>query len=220
MSNRGSAKDLAAPFSLIGYQYSVYTWIVRAVLHLKSIQYRFEDFDPFTEDARENPHPFGRVPMLQHGDVTLFETAPICAYVDAVLDKPTLTPENALERARAMQVVSIVDNYGYWPMIRQVAAQRVFQPLVGQIPDEKVIAQGLEAATPVLTALEEIAKEQVVLNGAELTLADCHLGPMMSYFQRASEGAKALQNYPTLTQWWTRVSQLSFLRDTDPLSNS
>lgn len=217
MSNGGAARTATAPLTLIGYRYSVYTWIVRAALHLKAAAFEFRDFDPFTQDLDAHPHPFGRVPVLQHGAVTVYETGPICAYVDATLDGPNLTPIGALPRARVQQVAAIIDNYGYWPMIRQVFAHRVFRPLMDEDPDEVIIAQGQTASVPVLAALEEIAEEGLILTGASLTLADCHLVPMISYFSRAPEGAQALSRHPALSRWWAEVSRQEFLRETDPL---
>ncbi|GAB5437540.1 glutathione S-transferase family protein [Falsiruegeria mediterranea] len=218
MSSGGSANVHEAPLTLIGYRYSVYTWIVRGVLHHTGTPYQFEDFDPFSQDLDAHPHPFGRVPVLRHGEVTLYETAAICSYVDAIQNASPLMPTGALARARVLQVTSIIDTYGYWPMIRQVFAQRVVRPFEDQEPDENEIAEGLQSSARVLAALEEIAKERVVLSGDELTLADCHLGPMMSYFCRAPEGASALQDYPALSRWWSQILNRQFLRDTDPLS--
>ncbi|WP_164658201.1 glutathione S-transferase family protein [Tropicibacter sp. Alg240-R139] len=215
----GSADTHAAPFTLIGYRYSVYTWIVRGALHLTSTPYKFDDFDPFTQNVDTHPHPFGRVPVLRHGAVTLYETAAICSYLDAIRNGSSLMPGDALARARVMQVISIIDTYGYWPMIRQVFAQRVFHPFVGEESIESTVAEGLQAATPVLAALEEIATERVILASSKLTLADCHLAPMVDYFSRAREGSRALSTYPALSYWWERVSALDFLRDTDPLPN-
>ncbi|SLN29378.1 hypothetical protein TRL7639_01189 [Falsiruegeria litorea R37] len=218
MTDRGVVRSKSAPLTLIGYRYSVYTWIVRAALHLKATPFHFQDFDPFTQDPGPHPHPFGRVPVLQHGAVSLFETVPICGYVDAGLNGPSLTPSGALARARAQQVAAIIDNYGYWPMIRQVFAHRVFRPLVGEEPDEATIAEGLTVSAPVLAALEKIAEEGLILTGATLTLADCHLAPMVSYFGRAPEGKQALSRHPALARWWAEVSAQEFLRATDPMA--
>lgn len=219
MSLEGSANTPRAPFTLIGYRYSVYTWIVRGVLHYTDTPYQFEDFDPFTQDPKAHPHPFGRVPVLRHGAVTLYETTAICSYLDTVRSGASLMPAQALDRARVLQVISIIDSYGYVPMIRQVFAQRVFRPFMGETPDEDRIAEGLLAAAPVLAALEKIANERVVLTGSNLTLADCYLTPMIDYFSRACDGARALRAHPALSIWWEQMCTQDFLRDTDPMPN-
>jgi len=68
----------------------------------------------------------------------------------------------------------------------------------------------------VLAALNDVADERRMLDGSTITLADCHLAPMMDYFVRAVEGRDALASYPALDRWWQQVSDSSFLRATDP----
>lgn len=114
------------------------------------------------------------------------------------------------------QAIAIMDNYGYWPMVRQVFSHRVFRPLHGQAASESEIADGLKAAVQVLNALERIASEKQVLDGVHLTLADCHLAPMFDYFLRTDEGRDAMSRCPALSAWWQSVSPSRSFRDTDP----
>lgn len=204
---------------LRGYTYSVYTRIARLALQEKGVLYEFEEVDPFQGNFPKGylkRHPFGRVPVLSHGTFDVFETAAILRYVDAAFDGQPLLPDGAQEAARVSQVMSIVDNYGYQPMIRQVFAHRVFRQAVGEVVDEAEIAAGLTEAGPVLSALNSLAMEGRVLNGRNRTLADCHLAPMIAYFVQAPEGRDALGEYPALAHWWASVSQWESLLDTDP----
>lgn len=74
----------------------------------------------------------------------------------------------------------------------------------------------MKTAVQVLDALEKIASEKQVLDGAHFTLADCHIAPMFDYFLRANEGRDALSRYPALSAWWHRVSLLRSFYETDP----
>ncbi|MFD0858153.1 glutathione S-transferase family protein [Roseovarius aquimarinus] len=203
---------------LHGYRYSVYTRAVRIALECKGLDYETVEVDPFDapDPAYLALHPFGRVPVLVHGAFRIFETRAIGSYIDRAFDGPPLHPAAAEAHARMEQVMSIVDSYGYWPMVRQVFAQRVFQPLEGGAPDEAQIAEGLAAARPVLSALDAIAGEGHVLGGRDITLADCHLAPMIDYFLRAVEGRAALKGHPNLCRWWDKLSALPQIRATDP----
>jgi glutathione S-transferase len=204
---------------LRGYRYSVYTRIARMVLEEKGIAYAREEIDPFSPDLSADylrRHPFGRVPVLSHGGFDVYETAAIARYVDAGFDGPELLPQDAERLARVAQVVSVVDSYGYWPMIRQVFAQRVFRTALGEQADEAVIAAGLTASGTVLAALDRFAAEGLVLTGREITLADCHLAPMIAYFVQAPEAEAALHRYGALSGWWRTVSSRASLRATDP----
>lgn len=204
---------------LRGYRYSVYNRIARVALHEKGVVYKTDEIDPFAANVSEGylkRHPFGRVPVLSNGKFDVFETSAITRYINAAFEGPELLPTEAKTLARVTQVVSIIDSYGYRPMVRQVFAQRVFRPAVGEIADEAEIKAGIDASHTVLSSLNTIAKEGRVLDGQNFTLADCHLAPMIGYFVQAPEGAGAMKAYSELTDWWTRVSLRKSLHATEP----
>ncbi len=204
---------------LRGYRYSVYNRIARVVLHEKGVAHVTDEIDPFAANVREDYlklHPFGRVPVLSHGEFNVFETSAISLYVNAAFGGPELMPTDAKTLARVTQVVSIVDSYGYRPMIRKVFAHRVFRAAVGEFADEAEIAAGIDESHTVLGALNNIAKEGRILDGQSFTVADCHLAPMIAYFVQAREGARALKAYSKLAEWWATVSQRESLQATEP----
>jgi glutathione S-transferase len=204
--------------TLHGYRFSVYNRVARMVLHEKSVAYARVEVDPFAEPdpAYLDLHPFGRVPALTHDGFSVFETSAISRYIDDAFDGPSLQPEGLKALTRMNQTIAVIDNYGYWPMVRQVFSQRVFSPLLGENSDESAIAAGLEASQTVLAVLDGFAQEGHVLNGATTTLADCHLAPMMDYFVRANEGREALERYPALSKWWKHAAAADMVRTTDP----
>ena len=51
-------------------------------------------------EAHLRRHPFGRVPAIQHGNFTLYETQAILRYLDDVFPEPALQPADAQPRAR------------------------------------------------------------------------------------------------------------------------
>ena len=181
--------------------------------------FEVEEIDPFADDVPEHylkRHPFGRVPVLSHNGFEVYETTAICRYVDAAFDGPHLIPSAARKSARLAQVVSIVESYGYVPMVRQVFANRVFRPAEGIDADEGEIRKGMIASMPVLHALNEIASEAAVLDKVSFTLADCHLAPMVAYFVQATEGRAALAQFPALSSWWNWASRRASVIKTNP----
>lgn len=190
---------------LTGLGVSIYTWSVRFCLAEKGVGFDFEEVDPFAGSADARLSPFGRVPVLRHGTFELYETAAILRYVDRAFDGPRLEPREPRAAARMAQVMAIADAHAYWPLVRQVYAQRVFAPREGGVPDEGVIAEGLAAARRVLGALEVIAAEGLWPRAAP-NLADMHLAPMLAAFAEAPEGAEMLGACPALTDWLARVS--------------
>lgn len=204
---------------LHGYQYSVYSWIARLALHEKGVGYDWVEVNPFAEDLPASylaTHPFKRAPTLNHAGFALYETGAITRYVDEAFDGPRLQPAGPRERARCSQIMSIVDSYAYWPLVRQVFSHGVFRPLMRLEANESEFRRGLAAAPRVLAALETIAGDEQYLCGNQLSLADIHLAPMIGYFVLADEGRALLQTYPRLSEWWSELSNRSTFVTTTP----
>jgi glutathione S-transferase len=205
---------------LYGMRYSVYLRIVRVVLTEKGLSYRHVEVNPFLPNMPQEYlklHPFRRVPTLMHDDFVLYETAAITRYIDEQFTGPNLQPTEPRHRARMAQVISIVDCYGYGPMVRQVHSNRVFGPRIGQPVDEAQVTAGIKGSQLTLNALEAIAStDGPIAGGAVWSLADFHLAPMMAYFTAAPEGVEALARHPKLSAWWDTVCQRPALRETDP----
>jgi glutathione S-transferase len=211
---------MADPVQLQGWRYSVYTRIARLALLSKQVEHETIEVDPFAElpEAYLRLHAFGRVPVLTHGAFRLFETGAITRYVDRAFPGRPLQPEGAAALARMDQVISVVDSYAYWPLIRQVSSHGFFRPRFGEKSSREEIDAGLEASGKVLSFLDGVALEGIVLDGRELTLADCHLAPMIDYFVRAGEGEAALSSHFALKEWWDRMSVLDVMTATDPFA--
>lgn len=205
---------------LHGYQYSVYLRIVRMVLVEKGVPYSRVEVNPFASDMPKeylDLHPFRRVPTLIHDDYVLYETQAITRYIDEAFAGPSLQPVHARQRARMTQIISIIDAYGYLPMVRQVFSQRVFGPRIGRVADEAQLRAGIEGSSRVLSALESIvALDGPVAGGGDWSLADFHLAPMMAYLAAAPEGESAIAERAKLAAWWDVIRERASLRDTDP----
>ena len=204
---------------LYGYQYSVYSWIARLALEEKGASYRWIEINPFAADVPESYlalHPFKRVPTLVHDSFQVYETGAITRYVDEAFPGPGLQPRAVRDRARCSQFLSIIDSYVYWPLVRQVFSHRVFRPRLGRPSDAAEIQKGLDAAPVVLAALERLVADTEYLCGAEISLADIHLAPMIGYFAMAEEGDALLKTQRKLSNWWSTMSARTAYRATMP----
>jgi glutathione S-transferase len=89
---------------------SPYARAVMAALEEKGANWRLAALKPGT--SRQQPHvshhPFGRMPVLDHGAFSLYETQAILRYLDRILPSPALTPVDAKAAARMDQVMNIV----------------------------------------------------------------------------------------------------------------
>lgn len=198
------------PPTLHGLPRSVYTRIARLALEEKSVPYELEEMEIFgpagVPAAHLQRHPFGRIPVLTHGDLTLYETAAICRYVDEAFTGPPLQPASPAGRARMAQVIGVLDSYAYRPMVWGVFVQRVRIPLNGGAADEALVASSLAQARTALGALARIMGRSPWLAGEALSLADLHAYPMLRYFSLAPEGAAAIAENPTLADWIGRLA--------------
>lgn len=203
--------------SLYGYHYSVYVRAVRLALAEKELRCEQIEVDPFSPlpEGYLDLHPFGRVPVLRHGRLMLYETQAILRYLDERFPGPPLQPDGAAARARMMQVMGIADAYAYRPLVRQVYSHAVFRPAAGEASDPREVAMGMVAAARVLGALEVLAEEGLVLSGV-VTLADLHLAPMIAAFAQAAEGAAAVARHPALAAWWQGMRGRESMAETDP----
>ena len=193
------------PIVVFGLERSVYTRIVRMVLEEKGVRHELRPVEIF--GAQGVPaehlarHPFGRIPVLQHGSFSLHETAAIARYVDEAFEGPRLQPASAMERARMNQVIGLLDAYAYRPMVWGVFVQRVLLPREGRLPDEATIADALAATRTCLDALERVAASGAWLVGSKLTLADLHAFPILRALGLAPEGLVAIRRRPALSAW-------------------
>jgi glutathione S-transferase len=123
-----------------GFQRSTYVNIVRLVLTHKDVPYFFHDLEPVMGKPEHLAlHPFNRVPILKHGDFTVYETSAIASYVDEAFEGPRLTPQDVRKRARMNQWMSAVNSYYYPYMIYHVTHERLVYPELGIASDEKVV---------------------------------------------------------------------------------
>ena len=97
-----------------GFPRSTFVNIVRLVLTHKEVPYTFHDLEPeMGKPSHLALHPFNRVPILRHGDFTVYETSAIVSYLDESFPKPALQPKSVRDRARMNQWISAVNSYYY-----------------------------------------------------------------------------------------------------------
>jgi len=207
-----------AEITLLGLRISVYTRIARLALEEKGIDYELEEVDIFADAGAPADYlalnPFGTIPTLVHDDFVLYETSAINRYIDEISPGASLQPLVPTERARMNQIIGMLDSYCYRPMVWDVYVQRVVVPAAGGAADEACIAAALPGLRGLLEQLEHWGGERGYLVGEELTLADLHLYPMLSYFIETPEGVRMLGSLPYLQQWLRSMNLRDSVRAT------
>ena len=197
-----------------GFPRSTYVNIVRLVLTHKDVPYEFHDLEQVMGKTEHLAlHPFNRVPILRHGDFTIYETSAIASYIDEAFGGPRLTPQDVRTRARMNQWLSAVNSYYYPYMIYHVTHERLVFPELGIASDEKVVAHALPKVEVALAVMErELSHGRDYLLGSEITLADFFVLPSTFAFSLTAEGKAMYPKYPAFCRWRERMENLPTTR--------
>jgi glutathione S-transferase len=166
---------------------------------------------PYSENAMEpgdskseaylKKHPFGRVPLFEHGDFTLYETQAILRYIDAEFPEPPLQPRDHRSAARMNQIIGINDWYFFPKVAAVIVFQRVVGPtLLGIATDEAAIEAAMPMARICITELDRLLGTHRFLAGDAISLADLMLAPQLDFLADTPEG-KSLLAETGLRRW-------------------
>jgi glutathione S-transferase len=205
-----NGSTLAGEVTLYGFHRSTYVNVARLVLHAKGVAFAFHDTEREMYTAEHlQRHPFGRVPVLQHGDFRLYETSAIVRYVDDAFDGPRLTPTDLRQRARMNQWIGSVDSYFYPYMIYHLVHERVVFAELGIEADAAVVAQALPKCERALNVMEEELRGGFAyIVDENPTLADYFLLPTLTALGFAPEGKQLLGRFPKIRAWLARMGTL------------
>lgn len=161
-------------------------------------------------------HPFGRVPVLEHGDFRLYETQAILRYLDRVLPQPALTPLDPRGAALMDQLMNVNDWYLFHGAANVIGFQRIVGPrLMGLAPDEAAIAAAVPKAQLVVAELARLLGTKPYFTGETVTLADLLIGPQVDFLEQTPEWEALSARHANLRQWLSRMqARPSFLATT------
>ncbi|HEY2808555.1 MAG TPA: glutathione S-transferase family protein [Steroidobacteraceae bacterium] len=196
-------------FTVHGIPGSPFGRAVLIALEEKGARYRFEAVSPGTLRLPEHLalHPFGRVPVLRHGDFRLYETAAILRYLERVLPTPALMPAEAQAAARVDQLLNINDWYLFQGPGNVIGFQRIVGPrLLGLAPDEAAIEAVLPKAHAVFAEISGLLGQQRFLAGEAFSLADAMIAPQLDFLAQTPEWQPLTAGRTNLRDWLARVS--------------
>jgi glutathione S-transferase len=210
--------------TVYGAPYSTYVRSVRLALEEKGVPYELVDVDILSEQGAPEEHytrqPFGKIPAFEHAGFPLYETTAINHYIEEAFDGPNLMPSDPRTRARANQIISVLDSQGYRACVWDVFVERAFVPSQGGESNEETVAKGLAMAETCMTALETLMGDGPYLAGPEVSLADVHAYPIFRYFNMTPDGSEAFKRHPKLCAWWEAMSgRPSVAATVSPLEN-
>lgn len=196
--------------TLFGFHRSTYVSVARLVLHAKGVDFTFHDTEAeMYTDAHRERHPFGRVPVLQHGQFRVYETSAITQYIDEAFDGPLLQPTEVKQRAKMRQWISNLDSYFYPYIVYHLVHERVVFAELGIAQDEGVVSDALPKCRQAVAVLNEELKDgRPHIVGSLPTLADFFLLPTLTALGFTREGKAILQDAPDVQAWLGRMGKL------------
>jgi glutathione S-transferase len=206
---------MMADLVLYGIPQSTYVRSARMACIEKGVPYTLEPVMPHspTIDAL---HPFGKVPAMKHGDFTLYETSAIMRYVDEAFDGPKLAPADARGRARMEQWISTINSYFDSAIVRRLVVQYAFPSGPDGKPDRGVIDKAAVDVKKQMTLLDTAVAEGPFLLGANISLADLLLAPMMAYLSQTPEGGAILATTKNIQRSGAAISTRKSYQETMP----
>jgi len=210
---------MAAKITLWGFSGSTYVRTIRMLLAEKGVgDYEQVPVDVLKGEPKSEEHltrhPFGKVPVVDVDGFRIIETAAIARYLDTVLPGPSLVPANPKDRARMDMVTSIIDSYGYGPMVGGVAAYHLFPDFVGG-KNDAAHHEALGKSRRVMTELMRIKGAAPHLAGEDISIADLYLAPVFAYVTLTPHRDEFV-GMPGVGDWWERISGRESFRATQP----
>lgn len=191
------------PIKLHRFALSGHSHRVELFLRLLGLPFETVDVDlPRGEHKRAEflaLNPFGQVPVIEDGDVVLYDSNAILVYLALRYGDEAWLPRDALGAAQVQCWLSAAAG----PLASGAAAARVIQ-LFGQARDP---AESIARAHGLCAVIEGALAGQHggFITGSQPTIADIAL---YSYHAHAPEGNVSLEAYPALRTWLVRIEAL------------
>jgi len=177
---------------IIGVPQSNYVWTTRIALGEKGVPYRLVPERPHSPGV-DAIHPFGKIPVMRHGDVTLYESKAICTYVDRHFEGKALIPKSAYGGALCEQWISLINREIDPLLVREYLLGYFVGGRTDATPDRSKIEAALPKMPKHFDLLDRALGKTGFLVGDNFSLADCFLFPILFYMTRLPE-SKAMMD--------------------------
>jgi glutathione S-transferase len=200
---------------IIGIPRSTYVRVVRMACEEKGVPYDLTPAAPHSPEV-DAIHPFGKIPVMRHGDLELCESKAIATYLDRVFPGPPLMPSEPRLAALAEQWVSLVNTVIDTTLVRTYLFSYVFPKTADGKPDRKAIDAVLPALQSQFTILDKAVAKTGQLAGEQFTFADINLMPILFYVRQLPEGAAAMSAAKNLAAYYERNAGRPSFKNTTP----
>ncbi|XP_068658799.1 glutathione S-transferase F13-like [Aristolochia californica] len=160
-----------------------------------------------TPEYLATKNPFAEIPVLEDGDLTLFESRAINRYIATKYkgQGTDLLREGNLKEAALVGVWLEVESQNYNPAISALVYELVIRPLHGDSPREEMVKTHSEKLEKVLDVYEQRLSKSKYLAGDFFSLADLHHLPYTKYLLKTPK-AELINSRPHVKAWWEDIT--------------
>jgi len=200
-----------AVIKLHGHPISTATAMVLCCLNEKEVEYDFAIVE-LSAGAHKQPqylalNPFGVVPTIQDGDLTLFESRAIVKYLaKKYKGQGTDLLGNTLAEQALVEQRCEVEGHSFFPPASTILFQTVLRPLRGGATDEAVVEVNIGKLNKVLDIYEERLSKSKYLAGDFFSLADLQHLPWTQYLVTACKKGDLISSRKHVNAWWENIS--------------
>ncbi len=199
-----------AELEIMGVPFSNYVRSIRMLCEEKGITYKLTPSPPQSPEVKAI-RPAGQIPVMRHGNVTLFESKAIATYIDRTFAGPKFIPDDTLVEQWVSYGNVKVDR---WIMREFVVPSVFFDKTKG--PDTARIAAALPEIDKCCKALDDAVAQTSHLVGSRLTFADMNVIPMLCTLLNFPAGKDILAKYSSLSAYVARLADLPSFKNTAP----
>lgn len=199
---------------ILGVPQSTMVRVVRIVAEELNVSYNLAPAPPHSPEVLAI-HPLGKIPVLRHGDVTLFESRAIITYLDRAFGGEPLIPSDPLRAATIEQWVSLAISAFDPVLIREYLFAHIFSGASDGAPDRARIEAVLPKVKKQLEVLNNAVRDGFIV-GDSFTLADAYVAPMLDYLRTLPESGSIIAEARNLPAYIDRLESRPSVRATAP----
>lgn len=152
-------------------------------------------------------NPLGKLPVIHHKGRFLYETGPICRYLDSAFEGQALQPQDLYAKSIVDQWCQVISTQVDRVIVRDYLLEFAFpKGEKGAIRMDKV-ADAQPNVIAVLDILEQQIGDQAFICGDQFTIADALLIPMLDYLAGLPHGDQLLRADMRLTAYIGRMQK-------------
>jgi glutathione S-transferase len=199
---------------ILGAPQSPLVWATRMATIEKGIAADFIDARPHSPEI-DAIQPFGKIPVMRHGDVELGESRAIAHYIDGLSEANPLVPRDLAGAARTEQWIMHFHTEYVPAMLARYIVQYFFPQTSDGTPDRTAIQAALPALENAIGVLDRRMEPRDYVAGA-FSLADLFFGPVLHYVNTLPEGARMIAAAPHVSAYLDRLSSRAAFKATFP----